>query len=613
MCGIAGIVSKKESAIREDILQQMVRRIAHRGPDGEGFWINPKKTAALGHCRLAVIDPSPEAAQPMHLFDRYTILYNGELYNYREIRTELQKAGYSFSTTSDTEVILCAFDCYQEKCLNYFDGMFAFIIWDEFEQRLFGARDRFGEKPFFYCFDQDRFLFASEMKALFEAGVPRQLDPRMVINYLVLGQVQHPARKTQTFYKDIFSLPPAHYFVYENQTFRSEPYWAIDKQKTISISEADATEQIRSLLKTAVRRRLRSDIPIGMGISGGLDSSTLLYWVHQAGVNDIQTFSARFPGFEKDESGWIKSITQTFKVSNQTITPRADDLSMVLKKLMDHQEEPIGSSSVLAQYLVYQKAAGMGCRVLLEGQGADEVFAGYPRYIHWYLQEMINRYRFSGAVNERRLLREHQIPFSWGIANWLAAYLPSHVAIALEKKEYRNIMRHTELGDALLEHLPGREWDGLHKPIITKLNDILYFDVFEMGLESLLRYADRNAGAHGAETRLPFLQHELVSFIFSLPSKYKIAHGFPKYILRKSMEGLLPNEIVWRKDKVGYETPQQQWMSDPAVQSLITDSKKKLVDCGYLRAVALNRPVKSSAAYAPDNADWRYLCLAHLL
>lgn len=611
MCGIAGIIS---TSIHEGYLRKMSETLAHRGPDGSGIWKNPAGNAGLAHRRLAIIDLSNAASQPMQYLNRYTIVYNGEIYNYPELRNELRKAGYEFRTESDTEVIAAAYDCYKNKCLQFFDGMFAFAIWDEWEQLLFAARDRFGEKPFYYWHDDTQLAFASEMKALWAIGVEKQIDERMMLNYLALGQVQNPVDKFQTFYKDILSLPPAHYLIWK----RLDPspivrnYWNIDKQIQYEIDPELAMNAVDKILTVSVKRRIRSDVPVGMSLSGGLDSSILAWYLNREKEN-FSSFSAVFPGFEKDEAAFIHQITDAIPHKNFSLTPTAKELAEDLEQLIRSQEEPFPSSSIYAQYRVCKAASEQGIKVLIDGQGADEIFAGYHRYAHWFLQEMINRNRFSRANRERRLLRKQNVAFSWGIKNIMATYLPSHAAVALEKKEYNRILHHPEISKEYLNHLQGKEWEGISKPLVTKLNDILYFNTMGMGLEELLRFADRNSMAHGVEIRLPFLQHELVEFAFTLPSILKVKDGYPKWILRKMMENRLDDRIIWRKGKTGYETPQEQWMANPSVQECVMEARKKLVEERMLKPSVLQKKIREKPAYAADNYDWRYLCAAGIL
>ena len=623
MCGIAGILisGKDAEALKTStalhLLKKMTGAIAHRGPDGESAWGNPTGNVFFGHRRLAVIDLSPAASQPMHFSDRYTIVHNGEIYNYVELKKLLQQRGYRFHSRSDTEVILAAYDLWKEDCVKQFDGMFAFAIWDEKEQQLFAARDRFGEKPFYYYQDEEHFIFASEMKALWAIGVEKRIDKKLLLNYLTIGHVQNSMDKEQTFFEEIYSLPPAHYLQFKLSNFRSRAnkYWSINKEIKINISATDAVEYFTELFNNSVKRRLRSDIPIGTSLSGGLDSSSIVSSVTELQTRDsrLQTFSAIFPGFEKDESKYIDIVAKHFSVESFKVQPTADELIKDFERLCYHQEEPFQSAGIYSQFKVFELAKSHGVRVLLDGQGADETLAGYPRYIHWYLQEVLSRHKLGAAQKERVALQKNHQPFRWGIKNVLAAFLPAHAAIQLEKNEYHQTIWNTDISRDFVRLQSGREWEGIHKPIVTKLNDILYFNTVELGLEELLRFADRNSMAHGAEVRLPFLQHELVEFVFSLPAQMKIHDGWTKWLLRKAMDKKLPKEITWRNDKIGYEPPQKQWMQNAAMQEYIHEAKRKLADAKILSRKVLDKKVEAKGAYEDNNFDWRYLCAAQVI
>ena len=627
MCGIAGILLAKQDGRDERSpellhhLKKMTDAIAHRGPDGEGAWSNEKKNVFLGHRRLSVIDLSANAAQPMQYLQRYTIIHNGEIYNYPEIKAFLQQKGYTFQSRSDTEVIAAAYDYWKDNCLLQFDGMFAFAIWDEKEQQLFAARDRFGEKPFFYYRDEEHFIFASEMKALWAVGVEKLLDEKMMLNYIALGHVQNSLDKAQTFFKNIYSLLPAHILKLSREDFspKTKPYWKLNKELKIDISTDDASEKFTELFSRSITRRLRSDVSTGASLSGGLDSSSIVSLINQSLVKktesekQVQTFSAVFPGFERDESHYIDIMAASAGMVNHKVIPDAAGLMAELEKLCWHQEEPFPSSGMYAQYKVFELAKQNNVKVLLDGQGADELLAGYPRYIHWYLQEVLSRHKLGATQKEKILLQKNNYIFRWNVKNYLAAFLPAHAAIQLEKNEYHHIIHHPDIHPDFIKSLSGQEWEGIHKPIVTKLNDILHFNTIEMGLEELLRFADRNSMAHGRELRLPFLNHELVEFIFSLPAQLKIHNGYTKWILRNAMDKKLPDEILWRTDKIGYEPPQQMWMQDPAMQECIQEARRKLVNANILSLSILNKKIEPKAAYVENNFDWRYLCAAQFI
>ena len=628
MCGIAGmLLANQNSEVLKTpgllkCLKKMTDSIAHRGPDGEGSWNNDAGNVFLGHRRLAVIDLSNQAVQPMHYHNRYTIVHNGEVYNYIEVRSFLQQKGYTFFSESDTEVIIAAYDYWNENCLKHFDGMFAFAIWDEKEQQLFAARDRFGEKPFYYYEDEEHFIFASEMKALWAAGVEKYIDNKMMLNFLVLGQVQNPFDKEQTFFQNTYSLPPAHFLKFDTKNFKLkiQNWWSLNKELIIDIHPDDAIHKFTELFSVSIKRRLRSDVACGTTLSGGLDSAAIL-----ANITEInqqlkgqpgtksKTFSAVFPDFLKDESHNINLVAAMAGAENYQVQPVASQLISDFEKLCYHQEEPFQSSGIFVQYKVFELAKQHNIKVLLDGQGADEILAGYPRYLHWYLQEVLSRHKLGATEKEKKALLKNGLQFRWNIKNYLAAFLPAHAAIQLEKNEYRQIVRHPDINPDLIKSLKGHEWEGIHKPIVTKLNDILHFNTIEMGLEELLRFADRNSMAHGREVRLPFLNHELVEFIFSLPSRFKIHDGWTKWLLRQSVNKKLPDEIVWKADKVGYEPPQQDWMQDAVMKDYVHEARRKLVNARVLTSTILDKKIEPKSAYAENNFDWKCLCAAQII
>ena len=627
MCGIAGIISPQTALVKLERLQSMADTLAHRGPDGERCWISENGNVGFAHRRLAVIDLSGSAAQPLH-YMHYTIIFNGEIYNYLELKDVLQKQQYSFRTASDTEVIAAAFDYWGIECLNYFDGMFAFAIWNEKEQQLFIARDRFGEKPLYYHADYvyrgrfEQFVFASEMKALWAAGVRRELNGTMMLNYITLGYVGNPVKKTETFYSDILSLPQGHYlFIQPQQGKLQMKKWYFPEKAIIQNkfegNEQQAIEQFKQLLTTSVQRRLRSDVAVGTSLSGGIDSSAIVAIINQvhtgntsAHGHNLEAFSAVFPGFIKDESVYIETVSNYLNIHSNTIVPGEDDFEKYWQHFIYHQEEPLQSSSVFTQYMVYHLAKEKHVTVLLDGQGADEVLGGYTRYTHWYLQQLM-RADVSLFMKERRLLQQNLLLDNWGWKNYAAAYFPDKVAEQLQKKVLSQQNKQSVINKDFLSKYQNNS--TLIKPVVKQLEDILFYNTFNFGLQELLRYADRNSMAHSREVRLPFLYHELVEFVFGLPSSFKIKEGFTKWILRKSIEPLLPSDIVWRKGKTGYEPPQEQWMKTGFMQQLIQDAKRKLADAYVLDAGVIKKPVKPTPAHSADNFDWRYLSAAAIL
>ena len=611
MCGIAGIIQSNPSQYNSSHLQKMTDALAHRGPDGEGQWIHDSKSLLLGHRRLSIIDITDAAKQPMHYAGRYKIIHNGEVYNYIELRDELIKKGYSFHSQSDTEVIAAAYDCWKENCLQHFDGMFAFAIWDEKENELFAARDRFGEKPFFFFYDEGRFLFASEMKALWAAGIEKQPNLKMLFNFITIGYTSNPEQPMETFYSNIQKLPAASYLrfslVYFNYTIKK--YWSIDPEKeSITNNDAEVLEKFSSLFQQSVKRRMRSDVEIGSSLSGGLDSSSVVAALAQESLFP-KTFTASFPGFEKDESEYAKKTATQFQLQSFFTDVTGNDLTNHWEKICYHQEEPFGSAGIVAQYKVFELAKQQGIKVLLDGQGADETLAGYHKYYKWYWQELFRKGKLSGR-KELAAARALGVTESFTWKNKIASWFPSFASIVMERQYLARALSHPGLTKEFVQHQSSEAY--YTPPDYFTLNGVLHFNTFTHGLEELLRFADRNAMANGVEVRLPFLSHELVSFLFSLPAYFKIREGWTKWLLRKEMNHKLPDEIVWRKDKTGFEPPQKNWMHLQPVQELIIAAKEKLVAEKILKPEILKDKIIASAAYEAENYDWRYLSAAVL-
>lgn len=633
MCGIAGIIQSTASGYSSDHLKKMTNSLAHRGPDGEGFWQNETGSVLLGHRRLSIIDLSEAGKQPMSLNpalnpalsipspgsvgkggSRYTIIHNGEIYNYIELKELLQQKGYSFFSQTDTEVIVAAYDHWQDECVDYFDGMFAFAIWDEIKQELFAARDRFGEKPFFYSYNGKELLFASEMKALWAAGIARIPNQKMLFNFITIGYTDNPAQPGETFFENIHKLPAASVLKYKirDNKVALEKYWDIDPEKQDKkITDAAAIEQFSHLFTRSVKRRLRSDVPVGTSLSGGLDSSSVVAVINdlQASSHQPKTFTAIFPGFNKDESSYSKQIADQFHLQQFTVPVTGEEMMKDWEKLSWHQEEPFSSASIYAQYKVYELAKQQDIKVLLDGQGADETLAGYHKYYKWYWQELFrNRKLFRNK--ELKAAKALGIEDQFSFKNMIAAYFPGFATVTLENQYLLKAIRQEDLAKDFVK-LQSKE-AYYTTPDHFTLNGVLHFNTCTHGLEELLRFADRNSMAHGREVRLPFLSHELVEFIFSLPATFKIRQGWTKWLLRETIKNKLPEAITWRKDKVGFEPPQKSWMENKEVQDAIYEAKKKLVNEKVLKTEVLQKPVLPKASHEADNYDWRYFSAATL-
>ncbi len=622
MCGIAGIIAKDPSFLSKDRLKKMTDIIAHRGPDGEGHWISENGEVGLGHRRLSIIDLSHEADQPMHYLGRYTIVFNGEIYNYIELRETLKQQGYTFKTQSDTEVLMALYDRHQSGCLQMLDGMFAFVLYDAKENKIFCARDRFGEKPFFYHFKKGtHFLFGSEMKCLWSGGVEKRMNNRMLFNYLSFGYLENPQDITESFYEGCTRLEHSHYLTLSLDTFEISinRYYDIDwKNIQEDITLAKAKEQFESLFYTSVQRRLRSDVTVGSSLSGGLDSSLVVCVIDELKKGNPQkqnTFSAVFPGFAKDERKFMDYVIANTHVNPHFVTPSDEDMLKDIDKLSWHQEEPYGSASIYVQYRVMQLAKENQTTVLLDGQGADEILAGYHHFYNSYFNELKGKNKTTYQQQLKAYQALHQNNPINGITKktlgdrvrGISPMLVKPVKqLKLDINQIRSPLFNSDFYSAYKKEVfvtPGSNFKSL--------NEALYSNTFKSGLQQLLRYADRNSMAHSREVRLPFLYHELVEFLFTLPATLKINEGWTKWIMRETFD-ILPKEIGWRTDKIGYEPPQKNWMENEAIKQKIRNCKQHLYESKILSSKVVNKEVLALDPMARESNDWQFF-LANIL
>jgi len=606
MCGISGVLLLDGSRVERSILDAQTRALAHRGPDGAGHWIDPSGTAGLGHRRLAIIDLSESASQPMGYRGRYTITYNGEIYNYLELRAELLARGCSFRTHSDTEVLLAAYAEFGEGALEKLDGMYAFAIWDEQEQQLFCARDRFGEKPFYYAYRPGRhFVFASEIKGLLAAGVETRVSPRALYQYLAFDVVQNPHRPEDTFYEAVHSLKPAHTMTVRRDrgVLPARRYWQIPAPGAHPLPNvSDAADRVLQLLKESVRRRLRSDVPVGSSLSGGLDSSSIVCLMRQLREAEPPTqnsFSARFRDARLDEGRFMDLVIGATGVQSHFVWPDAAGLAANLARILHHQEEPFGGASVYAQWEVMRLARDSGVKVLLDGQGADETLAGYLHFFQPYLKGLFARDRRRFEVERRAYESRHQRQLPIDLRFRLDAMAPRLTrALAAARRSLGAAKAPDWLAPDLVRH------HGNDRPPFRNfecLDSALRFFSQDYGLRNLLRYADRNSMAFGREVRLPFLAHDLVEFIFTLPDEQKLGNGWTKLVLREAVVGIVPEEVRLRVDKLGFETPESDWLAAPSVSHLVSEATRVLKEEGIL------------VAAPPKGAEWRVLMAGTML
>lgn len=550
MCGIAGQFALNGGEADAALVGAMAERLAHRGPDGEGtFFSGP---VGLAHRRLAIIDLSDEGRQPMGNEDgSLQVVFNGEIYNYRELREELLAAGHRFSSATDTEVILHAYEEWGRDCLARFNGMWAFALWDGRRRELFCARDRLGVKPFYYTVAAGSFLFASEIKALRahpEAG--GRPNDRMLMTFLAWGVADHTA---ETMYDGIFQLPPAHLLVVrEGGAEAPERYWdfTMNAAPQAAVDDSAAAERVRELLTDSVRLRLRSDVPVGTCLSGGIDSSTvtalindLLRGEHPESVGDRQrTFSVCFDDSRFDESRHIDVVVAATGVANRRTIPDTNGLWEDIGRLLYMQDEPFASLSIYAQYCV-MRLAREEVKVVLDGQGADEQLAGYIAYQAPYIRGLFSRGEVVRALREGfGSARRHGSFLSWAARQFFV------------RSERRGLLR-------------GQAPEVLR--YAGSLDEVLKREVTASNLPLLLHWEDRNSMAFSIEARVPFLDYRLVEYLASLPLDQKIRGGVTKYVLRRAIRGLVPDAIRCRMDKMGFVTPEEAWMKDELAPEIL--------------------------------------------
>jgi asparagine synthase (glutamine-hydrolysing) len=563
MCGIAGIVGSR--AVSENAVRAMTDIQAHRGPDDSGLWRALDGRAVLGHRRLSIIDVSEGGHQPMEL-GGCVITYNGEIYNYLEIRERLKSEGVAFQSDSDTEVLLAAYKKWGEKCLTELNGMFAFAIYDPERRVLFCARDRFGEKPFLFHAADDWFAFTSEFKALFSLeGVETSHD-----NLRLLSFLQHPTRGLddgmETIFDDILQLPPAHCLTVDldQLTFHVRRYWDVSPNPDFArMSQQDAEAHFRDLLTNSVSLRMRSDVSLGSCLSGGLDSSSIVCIARSLLGDDTpyDTFTGRFPGSDADESPWAEKVTNWTRTRSHTVDPDGDVFVDEIGPFMWHNELPIASTSQYAQWCVFRLAKEQHTIVLLDGQGGDELLGGYEQYFSKYLQsrqkdagpaeleteiqEIRNRYPLAllSPAQERR----SSLP--WPLRS-LAARLTgkgSDFSFGLNPDTARKMLSVFQ--------------DTVSDPsAFHPLSAALYEEALHTNLPVLLRYGDRNSMAHSREVRLPFCDHRIAEFTLSLGAQTLMGNIETKRLLRGALAGILPDEIRTRWSKQGFLPPQARWL-----------------------------------------------------
>ncbi|MBC7389140.1 MAG: asparagine synthase (glutamine-hydrolyzing) [Opitutaceae bacterium] len=619
MCGIAGIASLRgENPNLKSWLKSMTNILRHRGPDDEGFTFfddnqvecaggkdtpanvyesrypfspqpetnNSKPTTALGHRRLSILDTSAAGHQPMcDLSRRYWIIFNGEIYNYKEVKAELLFLGHTFFSHCDTEVIIQSYIAWGKDCVLKFNGMWSFAIYDTTEKSFFCSRDRFGVKPFYYFISPEYFAFASEIKALVSLPfIEKKLNEKAVFDYLVLGQTE---LEPEGFFKNILELEPSHNLFLKDGKVIKEKYYTLpynSKQEPFSEKKkVEYVDQVSFLIYDAVKQRLRSDVPVGACLSGGIDSSALVCTANnlRRGTEPFHVFTSVFPGSPVDESFWANKVVEATGTHWHTIETKPSQILEDYENLIYAQDIPFFGSSTLSQSNVMKLVHDNGIKVTLDGQGADELFSGYGQHFYVKGQYDLQKLNFKELLNLDNSGANSSREFTKFLAKRALKLLPGGIGSNLLKESKYDFQL---LKGKFFNDNKNRLERG-NSSITSNLNKHLYNEYSGPLLKYLMRTADRNSMRYSVESRAPFADdHKLAEYIFSIPSAYKIHEGTSKYLLRESMKGVIPEAIRQRKDKKGFATPELKWFKEykNELKTLVTDNLEPFVDTKQL-------------------------------
>lgn len=572
MCGICGFSTA--DAVDKKRFEAMIDLVEHRGPDGRGsFYMDfPPEQAtacrgglALGHRRLAILDLSPDGSQPFFYKDRYVAVYNGEIYNYLELKNTLQQRGYAFSTTCDTEVLLAAYDCFGEACVEQFNGMWAFCIYDKVENRLFCSRDRFGIKPFYY-YHNDEFAFASEIKQLLHMQDTGPLANQNMLNrFLVLGEMDETP---ETLFEGIYQLAAGHNLMFDLST-RSLSVWQWYTLQAPRGEDAETYEQacarFAADFSQSISLRLRADVAVGSCLSGGIDSSAIVGEIHrqlaEQGKTELQhTVSSCYDEKEFNEQEYIEAVLEKTGAVGHSIFPKIDNDPSWMDKLIWHADEPVSSSSGYSQWCVFKEARRQNLTVMLDGQGADEQLAGYSQFHLVYFVELLRKRHFKDFRRELNAYKRIRAPYQPVSTLSVAAFC---IMTALFPKGLMRCINSLFIRLRKPKVFSHPVWKKIllssRQYTVPPTRDYI-LDNINGHLKLLLHMEDRNSMAHSIEARVPFLDPVLVEDAFAMPFGYKMRDGISKAVLRDAEKPVLPQKVYDRHNKMGFPAPEATWI-----------------------------------------------------
>ncbi|GHB31408.1 asparagine synthase (glutamine-hydrolyzing) [Mongoliitalea lutea] len=638
MCGIIGVINLRRNSkeVTGKHLVEATSIINHRGPDDSGYFIlgddnngkvladhttaqgsieffdldfiqNDRFKIALGHKRLSILDLSPLGHQPMR-FNDWVISFNGEVYNYLEIKDTLIGLGRKFQTQSDTEVIIQAWDEWGVDALQRFNGMFAFLLLNVKNQQLFVVRDRFGVKPLYYTFNENYCAFVSEVKQLrVLPDYKFQLNHQIAFDYLGFGFLDH---SKETFEQSIFQLEPGHYIelnINDPANYRKHNWYKL-RYKAFNGSQSDAVEEFERLLKDAVRLRLRSDVPVGSALSGGLDSSAIVCIMRQL-LNEeanqgkvLETVTSCSKDLRFDESKFADLVIRATQSKSHKIFPDFEKLTNDLEKLIWHMDYPFGSTSQFSQWSVFEQARKAGLTVMIDGQGADEQLAGYGGNDLPLYTGLLNSFRLNDLLRE---IDSYKVRFGVYPKGFLLGALQYHLPNKIKNLFPENYRPGILTPPNWLNNNGFKMYPGNFKSLRANLYNQLYFSP----LPSLLRYEDRNSMAFSVESRTPFMDYRLIEFTHSLPENLIYRNGERKYILRHSFRGLVPDEILDRRDKMGFVSAEERWLREDGKDWFVDQLKKSIDTEGLINDMESLQTLDQMQNYAKDfNFEiWRIL------
>lgn len=536
MCGIAAIIDYAKIKPKVEELKSMTDLLAHRGPDGEGFYI--EGNVALGHRRLSIIDIHSRSDQPMHRSHLH-LVFNGMIYNYLEIKDELIGLGHEFITTSDTEVILAAYQQWDMEAFERFNGMWAIILFDQKKNKVVCSRDRFGIKPLYYLEIGGRLYFASEIKAFtsIKDWTPKVNHTRLY-EYLAFNMTDHTL---ETMFAQVYQIPRAHHAIVNLDSKKLDlvRYYDLKQHR----SQNDGTEFLK-LFEDSIRLRTRTDVPLASTLSGGMDSSSIVSVLAARLKTVADTYTLAYPGEEVDESNFALEVNNQYQIPSNLVSTTEAYLRKHLDQLVYQQDEPFTGATVMAQSHIYEEIRNGGYKVVLGGQGGDEILCGYDKFSVAYFKEKLKTNPLDAAL----ALYYFQKVRSFGIIDACQSI------IFYERNKKKREITWYSLNTEQREHLFKRSEE---KSVFDMSKSLLS----ELGISALLRYEDRNSMSYGVESRLPFLDYRLVEYCLNMDSKLKFNKGITKKVLREAMRGIVPEAIINRNDKMGFVTPQYSWMN----------------------------------------------------